>query len=297
MQKFFRLARYGAEYLAFTPLTSILRLMSIDRASDICSKIARIIGPFMSVTRIAWRNLNFAYGDIDDNNKAKIIDELWNNFGRFIGEFPHIHKLSEQEIEDRVEIIGLEHISTLQRNHQPFLLFTGHFANWDFILRIANKLYPKFGVIYRRANNPFVNKVIHEWRNFPGINLIEKGPYGVRSLVKSMKAGHSIAMLVDQKMNDGIEVPFFGKKAMTAPAIARFALQFDYPIIPMQIVRVSGSYFKVILHPQLVIERTTDIEQDIFSVMKRINEMLEVWIRQHPGQWFWFHNRWGSDTK
>ncbi|CAN0603752.1 unnamed protein product [Ectocarpus sp. 12 AP-2014] len=174
------------------------------------------------------------------------------------------------------------------------MLFLGHQANWDIVIRKVNAMYPKFGIVYRKANNPLVDKEIFSERNDGAdVIMIAKGIAGAKSLVRAIKSKMSIAMLVDQKMNDGIEVPFFGKPAMTAPAIARLALQYNYPIVPCQLIRKGrSSNFELRLHKPLKIEKTGNMQKDCFNIMKTINLTLEQWIRQHPGQWFWFHNRW-----
>lgn len=268
----------------------LLKLIGIDRSASLCSTLARYIGPLLSVTKVAEKNLLDVFGP--DINRKYIIDKLWDNFGRFIGEFPYLKGISEEEINQRVEIIGLEHLVEFKRLNQPFLLFTGHFANWDFALKITNRLYHKFGIVYRKANNPYIDKIINNCRNSDNVHLIVKGPKGGKDLIKAIKSGCAIAMLVDQKMNDGIEVPFFSKPAMTPHAIAKFALQFHYPLVPCQIVRMQGSYFKVIIHKPLEIQRTKDNKHDCYNIMLTINQTLENWIIEHPEQWLWFHNRW-----
>lgn len=267
-----------------------LNLFGIDRSANICSYIARTLSPLIPVTKIARKNLKDVFGNSIDH--YKIIDELWDNFGRFIGEFPYVNNLTDEEINKRVELIGLAHLQEFNKTNRPFILFTGHFANWDLAIRILTKLYPKFGVVYRKSNNPYVDKIINTSRSSDNLHLIEKGPFGAKNLIKSIKAGHSIVMLVDQKMNDGIEVPFFGRPAMTPHAIAKFALQFGYPIIPCQIIRTQGSYFKVIIYPELKLDKTEDKDIDHYNIMLKINQILENWVRQNPSQWFWFHNRW-----
>jgi KDO2-lipid IV(A) lauroyltransferase len=267
-------------------------MLGLDRSANFCSFIARKIGPFLPVTKTAIRNIERTLGKQVDT--LKIIDGLWDNFGRFIGEFPFVSSLNENEIDKRIEIEGLENLSEFQQKNQPFLLCTGHFANWDFALRVINRCYPKFGIVYRKANNPYVDKFINESRNKNKLRLIAKGSEGVRDLVRSLKSKDSIAMLVDQKMNDGIEVPFFGIPAMTSHAIAKFAIQFKYPIIPCQIIRTNKSHFKIIIHKPLEYLETESNKNDCYNIMFKINKMFEQWIRENPSQWFWFHNRWGK---
>ncbi|MES2215210.1 MAG: lipid A biosynthesis lauroyl acyltransferase [Pseudomonadota bacterium] len=294
MKSLMKKVRYFLEYIIFVSLTSLLRILSIDKSADICAKIARIIGPYLKVSHIARKNLRLAYKGMDIDLENKIIDQLWDNFGRFIGEFPHLHTLSPEEFIQRVEIIGLENIKPFQDNNQPFILFSGHLANWEFVPYIYSLFYPCIATVYRKANNPFVNNLIKKWRDLPGVRLIEKGPHGSQDLVKALKSKCSLAMLVDQKMNEGISVPLFGIPAMTAPAIAKFSVQFNYPIIPLQIIRTEGSYFKVILSPAIDRPITEDKDDAVFKIMENINGILEHWIKENPGQWFWFHNRWGK---
>jgi KDO2-lipid IV(A) lauroyltransferase len=292
MKKYCTKIKHLLEYVTFLIVVRLLKSIGIDRSANICSILARFIGPFLPVTKIARKNLQNVFGM--EVNHEKIIDGLWDNFGRFIGEFPYLNNMTQQEIDQRVEIIGIEHLEEFKRLNQPFLLFSGHFANWDFALKLANRFYHKFGIVYRKANNPYIDKIINNFRSNSNISLIVKGPNGGKDLIKSIKAGHAIAMLVDQKMNDGIKVPFFGKPAMTPHAIAKFAIQFHYPIVPCQVIRTQGSYFKVIIHPPLVFQQTKDNNLDCYNILLKINQILESWIIEYPKQWLWFHNRWGK---
>lgn len=294
MKKFLKSCRYRIEYIFFTLLTNALRSLPIDKSSDLCAKIAIIIGKLLPITRTARRNLYLAFPNLNRRQESQILHDLWNNFGRFIGEFPHIHNLNEKEVQNHIEIIGMENIADFKQQKQPFIICTGHFANWDLGLRALELMYPKWGVIYRRANNPLINNIINKWRSSENINLIAKGPDGARSLVKSLKAKDAICMLVDQKMNDGINIPFFNRPAMTANAIAKLALQYDYPIVPVQIIRKAGANIKLIIHPKLRTEYKANEEDQIIRIMTEINLTLESWIKENPGQWFWFHNRWGK---
>jgi len=291
MSRFYKKFKHILEYGLFIVFTRSLKLLGFKNSARLCSFLARIIGPYLGVTKIARKNLSSIYKQ--RINIDATIDELWDNFGRYIGEFPFIRDLSEAEIKQIITIEGLEKINYLKQRRQPFLMFLGHQANWDLVIRIISQIYPQMGVVYRKANNPYVDKEILDTRaKDDSVYMIAKGSSGVRSLIKSIKSGHSITMLVDQKMNDGIEVPFFGRPAMTANAIAKLALQYDYPLVGCQIVRTKESKFKVIIHPPLEVIKTGNMEKDSYNIMLQINQLLEKWIRQHPGQWFWFHNRW-----
>ena len=280
------------EYLLFILLTRTLRLLSVDNYASLCSFIAKKIGPYLRVTKTARKNLKRVYGN--ETDIEKVINDLWDNYGRYIGEFPFINVLDSSELDKRVKVIGLEKVEAFKKANQPFILFLGHQANWDFVIRKINDIYPKFGIAYRKANNPYVDReILKERENDQHITMIAKGPSGAKSIIKAIKSGASLAMLVDQKMNNGIEVPFFGFPAMTAPALAKISLQYKYPIVPLQIVRIGkSSYFELILHDPLKPLIDKDIEKSCYNIMLEINKILEQWIREKPEQWFWFHNRW-----
>ena len=290
MKKFFKNLRYFLEYFLIRTVLSVLKICGINKSVSICRYLARKIGPLLPVSKIAHQNIKDILGSTVDS--AAIVDQVWDNFGSFIGEFPYVSNMSEDELLERVKIEGVEHIVKFQELHKPFVLFTGHFANWDFALKILNRLYPKFAIIYRKANNPYVNQLINDARIGDNIKLIAKGARGARDLIAAIKSQYAIGMLVDQKMNDGIEVPFLGQPAMTANAIAKIALDFDYPIVPLQIIRTNNSHFKVIIHPPLEVQNTKNHKVDHYSIMLKINTILGDWVKEYPGQWFWFHNRW-----
>lgn len=280
------------EYLLFLLITRTMRLLTVDKAAGLCGFIGRKIGPKLKVSGIAENNLKKIYGDNIDI--GRVIEKMWDNLGRYIGEFSFIDHISTEELNKRVTLTGLENIESLRVNNKPFLLFLCHQANWDFVIRKINSIYPKFVIAYRKINNPYIDRILLEKRqNPPYTIMIEKSTGGAKELLKAIKAGYSVAMLVDQKMNNGIEVPFFNYPAMTAPAIARLSMQYNYPIVPLQIVRRGGlTEFDIIVHKPLEYELTSDREVDTYNIMLKINQTLESFIEQHPEQWFWVHNRW-----
>jgi KDO2-lipid IV(A) lauroyltransferase len=135
--------------------------------------------------------------------------------------------------------------------------------------------------------------MIFKQREKCGISLIPRGPAGGRILLKAIRAKKTIAMLVDQKMNEGINVPLLGHDAMTSDGIARIALNFNYPIVPIQILRVNNSNnFHINISPPLQFDHNADKAQTIKNIMYDINKILGSWINQNPDQWMWMQRRW-----
>jgi len=265
-------------------------MLPLDVASFIGSMMGRGIGPFFSAHKTAKKNLAMIFPDMPWREKQRILTGMWDNLGRVAAELPH---LPGKTLFNRITIIGAENIPA----GKPCIFFSGHLGNWELTYPIAIPHNVPVTLIYREANNPTVDKIIHDLRATHTPYLLPKGPKGSFKLVRALKKNHSLAMLIDQKMNDGIEVPFFGRPAMTAPALAEFAIRYDLPLIPARVIRKSGAYFHAEVYPPLPVALTGDKQKDIATIMTDVNKMLESWVRENPEQWFWVHKRWPKDAQ
>lgn len=279
------------EYLIARGLWAFFSIFHFHTASDIGGKLANLIFSKSKRSQIARKNIRFAMPELSVNQIDNIVREMWDNIGRNFAELPHINNLSSNNIRELIEVSGIENINASTAN-KGALYFTAHLGNWEIAPKIFSELGSPVNIVYRQANNPGIDKMIQNVRSHYVINTLPKGPDGSRAVIKQLRDGKSIGMLVDQKMNDGIEINFFGHKAMTAPAIARLAIKYQYPVIPVRVVRYNKHKFKVNVLPHLEMPDTNNRDNDIIALMTKINLVLEEWIRETPGQWIWMHNRW-----
>jgi KDO2-lipid IV(A) lauroyltransferase len=155
----------------------------------------------------------------------------------------------------------------------------------------------KFNIVYRRANNPFIDKIIQHFRKVDNVTFLPKGKYGAKNIIDAIKRKEVVIMLVDQRLRDGIAVPFFNINAMTPPAIASLALKYQLPISSIYCQRVKnkqGDKFNIHVNKPINIKLTGQKDQDIYNIMSYINKQIELWINEQPGQWFWIHDRWSA---
>lgn len=272
---------------------ALVRCVPFSAASAVGGFLGRHIGPRVGVTRHARRNLEKAYPEKTKADIDILIREMWDNLGRTIFEYPQLNRLDVTDAGGRVEVVGIENLLSLAAREGPGLIVTAHQANWELGPLVASQHGVAVHSIYRPPNNPLMLD-FYLSRQVGRGSLIPKGAKGARWALEKLKRGEIVAVVADQKMNDGIAVPFFGRDAMTAPALAQFALKFDCPIVPVQIVRTQGARFRAILHPAITLERTGDRHGDVLAGMTRINRMIEGWVREHPAQWLWVHKRWGD---
>jgi KDO2-lipid IV(A) lauroyltransferase len=216
---------------------------------------------------------------------------MWDNLGRVAAEYPHLRKIKVFADDGRVETRGLEHLDRALAAGRRVILFSGHLANWEIAALAGGQYGLDIAQIYRAANNPLVDRLVGRLRGDQG-ELIPKGAVASRRAVAALRRGGHLSLLVDQKMNDGIAVPFFGRDAMTAPALALFALHYDCDVLPVRIERTEGAHFRLTVYPKLPIPNSGDRDADVLALMMAVNWTLEAWIRERPEQWFWLHRRW-----
>ena len=279
-----KIIKHRIEYLLLKFFFLILKLLPIDLASTIGGFLGRTIGPKLSANKTAKNNFNMAFPNKSKEETEKNIIQMWENFGRTVAEYPFLSFFSKSN--NRITIEGEENL--INQTNKNSIVFSGHLANWEVMATVIASM-TNLALIYRAPNNPFVDKMIREYRSIISLDQVRKGPQGAKEIIELLKKGTNLGMLVDQKQNDGVSVPFFGKDDMTSSAIAKLSLKYNLPLIPVSIERRSGAMFHIKIHSKLDI---SDNKDDEISIMKKINKFLEISITKNPNQWLWMHKRW-----
>ncbi len=222
-----------------------------------------------------------------------VVREMWDGLGRTIAEYAHLDRFSIQGAGARIEIAGIEHLSAALARGKGVLFVSGHFANWEVMPIAATQYGIEGGEVYRPLNNSFVDRWLVRQRaqNGPS-DQIAKGAQGTRRKFTLLRAHKAAFLLVDQKTNEGVAVPFFGRDAMTTPAPAALALKLGALVVPVSNERLSGSRFRMTVHPPLEFQRSDDQNRNVYALTLKINEMVEQMVRDRPSQWLWIHRRW-----
>lgn len=270
-------------------LYGLLAAIPLDRASALGSWLVRLVGPRMKADRIARRNLEFVFPDKTPDEHDRIMGGVWHNLGCMLGEWPH---LAEMDPSGRIEVVGGEILGELRDKGGPAILIAGHYGSWEAAGHTLNRLGKPLTVIYRPAQNRWVNRLVLWARRDYNATPLAKGREAAVGAMETLKRGDWIGVLFDQKLNEGVPAPFFGRDAMTSPLPARLALAFRCPLVPTKTERLDGSRFRLTIYPPLELPDTGDRKEDLAILMGRMNEMLEGWIRERPDQWFWVHKRW-----
>ncbi len=277
--------RYFIEYLLVKFWLFLISLLGMKRATNLSIKIFTFIGMRLKATQTARKNLSMVFPKLSPQKINQIVLDVWKNLALVASETPFLMNMKQEEFDKHIKIIGLENLEKIRDKRA--IIATAHLANWEIIGKIIYSYKFKVCGVYRAANNKLVDKIIDDMRNKIEVTMIPKGRNGAKQIIAALQKNQQVVMLVDQKMNDGIKVPFLGHDAMTAPAIATLALKYDCPIVPIQIIRKNNSNFEVVIHSD--IRHQNRMPEDI---MEEINQQIGEWVKQNPGQWFWLHKRW-----
>jgi len=292
MASIFKLTlRYPFEAILLLILFAAFRVMPVDVASSIGGFIGRSLGPLLPTTRRAKRNLDLVYPEKSERERTGIMGDMWDNLGRTVAEFPHLGRLSRSE-GSNVELVGAEQILEMAANRTPAILVGAHMANWELMSVYLSRAGLDLTSVARVMNNKLSQVVIEHTRNSYGGARIDKNKGGTRQAIGVLRRGEMLGILLDQKFNNGITSRLMGHDAMTAPGPAVLSMQFNCPVIPVRIERIRGTKFRISCYPALNASRTNDKDEDVRVLTQRLNDVLEEWIGERPGQWLWLHRRW-----
>jgi KDO2-lipid IV(A) lauroyltransferase len=286
---------HRAEALAVRAAMRLMGVLGPAASSNLCGAVARGIGPLLPVSRVAHANLRAAMPELDAAVRRRVVRGVWDNLGRTMGELAHIADLRETASGPGWELAGQETVDWLVAKGGPAILFSGHIGNWEMLPVAAAARGLALSSLYRPAENKQIDAMLLELRRRAvraDMQMFAKGAAGARQSLAHLSRGGRLAMLMDQKMNDGIEARFFGRPAMTAPGMGALALRLRCPVIPCFVERLGPARFRVICEPPLALPDTGDRTADIASLTQMVNDTLERWIRAKPESWLWLHRRW-----
>jgi len=279
------------EAAGFDLLTAIIRIAPVDWVSAFGGGLFRLVGPLTRAHRTARKGLLLAFPQMTQSELRSMLSAQWDNFGRYIAEFPVIDRLTPNS--GRVEVIGAERLAAIKASGRPAVFISGHFANLEVQAAVILEAGIDCDITYRAMNNPYVDARVRRSRARYGVRLFApKGGEGARELLTCLKRGQSVAMMNDQRYDGGVAAPFFGREAHTNPAAVRLALRFGTFIQPLSIQRLRGARFRCVVHEPIVPVDTGDRTADIERGVAEINAFMEARIRERPGEWWWLHRRW-----
>lgn len=284
MRKFF----YLIEFILIKLFFFILIIIGYKNGSNLGNIIGRLFGPIFRSKKLIENNLEQS-GIVDKKNYNKIISKIYGNYGRILAEYPFLKAFRNNKLNKFIEIDGLENLNKIKREKRRAVFISGHFNNFELMALQIEKAGINLCAIYRPLNNVFLNKTMEEIReNFICKNQIKKGRSGTRQIIENIKKGNSVALMIDQRVREGIKINFFGKPASTTTIPAQLIKKYKCDLVPIYIERRKNNYFKMFVSEPIKIGNNKSIKE----ITEHLNKILEKMILKNVDQWIWTHDRW-----
>ncbi len=286
--------KYFFEFLCILSLFTIFKIIGLKNASNIGGIIGKYFGPYFRSKNITKQNIKIGLGNIDSIKEREIINEMWSNIGRTFAEYVYLKDFNLNKTEfDHINIIGAEHLREIKKNNESAIFYSGHFANFELMAMEITKFGINCAAIYRPLNNFFLNPLMEYLRmKYICPAQIPKGRMGMREIISKIKDGYSVALMMDQRVTEGLKIPFFNRPAFTTTIPAQLALKYNCKLVPIFLERKDGPNFEMTIHEPYKIEKTGNNDEDTKNIIIKINRIIEQMIIKNPRQWIWSHNRW-----
>ena len=281
--------KYFLQFFIIFFLFIIFKILGLKLASNFSSWLLKIFGPFFRSKKIIEKNILKAFPTINHKDLRKIITGMWGNYGRILSEYVFLKNFRKSQFKNNLEIVGQDILEEIKKKSEPVIFISGHFNNFELMAMHIEKSGVNLAVIYRPLNNKFLNLIMEKIRkNYICKHQIKKGKSGTRQLLSFFKNNHSIALMIDQRVSQGIKSNFFKQAAYTTTIPAQFVKKFNCKVVPIYIERINKINFRLTISKPLKYSSISTVE----GITLDLNQIIEKMILKNPEQWIWSHNRW-----
>ena len=285
-----KIIKYFVEFVIIIFLFMIIKLIGLKISQSIFSFIFKSIGPIFRSRKMSDYNLSLAFPNTEKSKRNKIINNMWANYGKIFSEYMFIKKFREDsKFAKKIIIENQDELEKIKLQKKPVIFISGHFNNFELMAMHLEKSDIDLAAVYRPLNNKFLNPIMERIRKkYICKKQIKKGISGTKELLKEFKKGTSIALMIDQRVSEGIKSNLFGKEALTTTIPAQFIKKFDASVVPMHIERLVDDTFKLKIQGSIKFSN----DETVNEITQKLNKILEKMIMTNPDQWIWTHNRW-----
>tara|TARA_B100000963_G_scaffold341455_1_gene341156 strand:- start:3 stop:863 length:861 start_codon:yes stop_codon:yes gene_type:complete len=281
--------KYFLQFLLAIISFIIFRILGPNLSSSISGKIFEFVGPFFRSKELINSNIRRAIPTIEEVRLNKISKLMWNNYGRVFAEYIFIKDFRKGKLSNNIKVNGKEILDKIINSNQQVVFVSGHLSNFELMAMYLEKSGIKLSAIYRPLNNIFLNQIMERIRKkYICTMQIKKGIGGLKKLINLIKKNYSTALMIDQRVSEGVLSSFFNKKALTTTIPAQLVKKYNIPIVPIYIERSKDTKFEITINEPLYFSESTSIQ----DITDKLNKILENMIIKKPEQWIWSHNRW-----
>jgi len=244
--------------------------------------------------RVGYLNLRLAMPELGPEEQRAVVQGVFRNLGRLLGEFSQFPRITRQNISELVEYEGLENYTRASQRGRGVLMLTGHVGAWE-LCAFAQGVYGHpLSFLVRPLDNPLLDRMVSHYRGLSGNRTIDKNK-AVKPVLETLRRGGDVGLLIDANTmpDQGVFCDFFGTPACSTTGLAVFALRADAPVVPGFLIWDEQSRkHRLRFEPEIPLIRTGDFKEEVTLNTARFTRMIEDYARRYPDQWLWVHKRW-----
>ena len=281
--------KYFLEFIIIIIFFSLFKILGIKLSSYLSGKIFTLIGPLFRSKKIINKNISIALENKSDLLIKNYKKDMWNYYGKILAEYIFLKNFRNDTSNKYINVEGENFLNEIKTNNERVIFVSGHFDNFELMAMYLEKSKINLSAIYRPLNNFFLNRIMEYLRKkYICKNQIKKGRSSIRELIKLFNNGTSIALMIDQRVSEGIKSNFFKKEAYTTTIPAQFVKKFNCRIVPIYIDRLDDLKFKLKIFEPIKFNQNDSIDK----ITEELNLWLEKRILENPSKWIWTHDRW-----
>ncbi len=286
-----RYLKYFIQFLIIIILFLFFKILGYKKGSNLGALIGKIFGKYLRSENIILKNISLINNASKEkiNNSNRIVEDVFSNYGRILSDYIYLKNFRNGKLNNRIKVQGIEILEEIKKKNKKVVFVSGHFSNFELMAMIIDSIGINLSAIYRPLNNIFLNKIMENIRvKYICKNQIKKGKRGTREMLAYLKKNFSVALMIDQRVTEGIKCDFFGKPAFTTTIPAQIVKKFGCEIVPVYIERIENINFNLTFENPLKFEKNETVEE----ITLKLNKVLEKMILNNPSQWILTHNRW-----
>ena len=246
--------------------------------------------------RLALANLTVAFPVRSPRERRAIARATYTNVGRHLLDLIKLGSMPRDQLMSLVEFEGADTVEQAYARGRGVIFYSGHFGLWELLPMAHAYRFESMAVVFRTLDNPRLDALLERVRTRCGTRVIYRRG-AIRRVLRELAAKRGVGMLIDQHIHDSsaVHVDFFNRPAATTSAIALLALRTGAPVVPLFLLPLPGSRYRMVYEPAVEPPRTEGPEA-VREFTKRCTDVLEMYVRRYPQLWLWMHRRW-RDTK
>ena len=286
-----RNAAWWLEGRFFGAVLGLAGRLSPEAAGRLLARLFGWLGPHTAKAAKVEANLRFVCPEAGARERRAMVKQVFRNLGLAVAELLSVPKLLAER-GTRFEFEVAPESAALLAARRPALWVTAHLGAWN----LNNAVVPEYGIeasyLYAREANPHLHELFYRLRKIPGIHLYPSSG-GLLRLQRELKAGHSVGLLIDTRLDEGEPIPLFGVPAPTNTLAARLALRTGVPLLTLWTERLPGHRYRIHIEaPVAIPETAADDTERAIAMTAELNSRFEAWIRRDPTQWMCLKRRW-----